>query len=159
MGDGKRLKEILDEKGTNVRQLAFLTGIKATTLYSCIQKDSNIRFDNALRIANVLNIEPEEICSASPFSGDLKEEEIYPTINDKLGILDNNRVKVYINNSLLPLMKLYGKNDLPEVDKLLTYFYMLNDDCRKEVVDFLMFKLKSGKDPDRESQVKEIKTW
>lgn len=35
----------------------------------------------------------------------------------------------------------------------------ISSPCRKEVVDFLMFKLKSGKDPDRESQVKEIKTW
>lgn len=159
MGDGRRLKEILDEKGTNVRQLSFITGIKASTLYSCIQKDSNIRFDNALRIANTLGIDPMEICSSSPFSGDLKEEEIYPTINDKLGILDKNRVSVYLKNSMKPLMELYGKNELPEVDKLLTYFYILNDESRKEVVDFLMFKLKSGKDLEREEAIKKIKTW
>ena len=52
MGDGKKLKEILDSKGTNVRQIAKATGISATTLYSIIQKDSNIRFDFALRLAN-----------------------------------------------------------------------------------------------------------
>ena len=33
MGDGKKLKEILDSKGTNVRQIAKATGISATTLY------------------------------------------------------------------------------------------------------------------------------
>ena len=43
MGDGRKLKEILDIKGTNVRQIAKATGISATTLYSIIQKDSNIR--------------------------------------------------------------------------------------------------------------------
>lgn len=38
MGDGKKLKEILDSKGTNVRQIAKATGISATTLYSIIQR-------------------------------------------------------------------------------------------------------------------------
>ncbi len=52
MGDGKNLKKYLDEKGTNVRKIAKATGISATTLYSIIQKDSNIRFDFALRLAN-----------------------------------------------------------------------------------------------------------
>ena len=52
MGDGKKLKEILDSKNTNVCQIAKATGISATTLYSIIQKDSNIRFDFALRLAN-----------------------------------------------------------------------------------------------------------
>ena len=52
MGDGKNLKKYLDEKGTTVRKIAKATGISATTLYSIIQKDSNIRFDFALRLAN-----------------------------------------------------------------------------------------------------------
>ena len=56
MGDGKKLKEILDSKGTNVRQIAKATGISATTLYSIIQKDSNIRFDFTLRLAKELEI-------------------------------------------------------------------------------------------------------
>ena len=82
MGDGKKLKEILDSKNTNVRQIAKATGISATTLYSIIQKDSNIRFDFALRLANELEIDVNEICAASPFSGAITEEEIYPTLPD-----------------------------------------------------------------------------
>jgi transcriptional regulator with XRE-family HTH domain len=76
MGDGKNLKKYLDEKGTNVRKIAKATGISATTLYSIIQKDSNIRFDFALRLANELQIDVNEICSASPFSGTIKEEDL-----------------------------------------------------------------------------------
>ena len=64
MGDCKNLKKYLDEKGTNVRKIAKATGISATTLYSIIQKDSNIRFDFALRLANELQIDVNEICSA-----------------------------------------------------------------------------------------------
>ena len=96
MGDGKNLKKYLDEKGTNVRKIAKATGISATTLYSIIQKDSNIRFDFALRLANELQIDVNEICSASPFSDTIKEEEIYPTLPDGLnGALDASRVKTY----------------------------------------------------------------
>lgn len=43
MGDGARLKEVLKEKNTNVRRLAAETGISATTLYSAIKKDTNIK--------------------------------------------------------------------------------------------------------------------
>ena len=94
MGDGKNLKKYLDEKGTNVRKIAKATGISATTLYSIIQKDSNIRFDFALRLANELQIDVNEICSASPFSDTIKEEAIYPTLPDGLnGALDASRVK------------------------------------------------------------------
>ena len=101
MGDGKKLKEYLDEKGTNVRRIAKETGISATTLYTIIQKDSNIRFDFALRLANALDIDVNEICSASPFSGAITEEEIYPTLPDGLnGALDASRVKTYLKNSL-----------------------------------------------------------
>ena len=74
MGDGKNLKKYLDEKGTNVRKIAKATGISATTLYSIIQKDSNIRFDFALRLANELQIDVNEICSASRFLAQLRKK-------------------------------------------------------------------------------------
>ena len=91
MGDGKKLKEHIDNKGINVRKIAKETGISATTLYTIIQKDTNIRFDFALRLANALEIDVNEICSASPFSGAITEEEIYPTLPDGLnGALDSS---------------------------------------------------------------------
>ena len=137
MGDGKKLKEYLDEKGTNVRRIAKETGISATTLF-----DVN------------------EICSASPFSGAITEEEIYPTLPDGLnGALDASRVKTYLKNSLYPLMYLFGKNSMPDVDNLLTSFYQLDDEARKEVVETIQFKLQYHRDPERAEQVKQIKGW
>ena len=145
MGDGRKLKEYIDCKGTNVRKIAKATGISATTLYTIIQKDSNIRF---------------EICSASPFSGTITEEEIYPTLPSGLnGALDASRVKTYLKNSLYPLMHLFGKNSMPDVDNLLTSFYQLDDEARKEVVETIQFKLQYHRDPDRAEQVKQIKGW
>ncbi len=160
MGDGKNLKKYLDEKGTNVRKIAKATGISATTLYSIIQKDSNIRFDFALRLANELQIDVNEICSASPFSGTIKEEEIYPTLPDGLnGALDASRVKTYLKNSMYPLMYLFGKNSMPDVDNLLTSFYQLDNEARQEVVETIRLKLQYHRDPERAEQIKQIKGW
>ena len=154
MGDGKNLKKYLDEKGTNVRKIAKATGISATTLYSIIQKDSNIRFDFALRLANELQIDVNEICSASPFSDTIKEEEIYPTLPDGLnGALDASRVKTYLKNSMYPLMYLFGKNSMPDVDNLLTSFYQLDDEARQEVVETIRLKLQYHRDPERAEQI------
>ena len=43
--------------------------------------------------------------------------------------------------------------------RLLTYFYQLDDEARKEVVETLQFKLRYHKDPERAEQVKQIKRW
>lgn len=75
MGDGQRLKEILDQKGISTRTLAKQAGISPTTLYSIISKDTNIRFDFALRIANILGIGTREICSGALFELDEEQEK------------------------------------------------------------------------------------
>lgn len=73
-------------------------------------KNSNIRFDFALQLANELEINMNDICSASPFFGAITEEEIYPTLPNRLnGALDGNRVKTYLKNYMYPLMYLFGK--------------------------------------------------
>ena len=159
MGDGKRLKEIVDEKNTNIRKLAKASGINASTLYAIVQKDSNIRFDYALRLANELDIDVNEICSASPFSGAITEDEIYPTFKDTKGLLDTSRVRTYLKGSLFPLMELYGKNAMPDVDNLLTSFYQLDDEARQEVIETIKLKLQYHKDPERAKEVKNIKGW
>ena len=159
MGDGLKLKKFLDEKGTNVRQIAKQTGISPTTLYSIIQKDSNLRFDWALRIANILEIEVDVICEANPFSGKISVEEIYPTLGEFNGILDASRVRGYLKSSILPLMHMYGPNGMPDVDNLLTSFYQLNDEARNEIVEMIKVKLKYQRDPQRAEDIKSIKGW
>lgn len=160
MGDGKKLKEFIDSKGTNVRKVAKETGISATTLYTIIQKDTNIRFDFALRLANALDIDVNEICSTSPFSGKMIPLETLPDFPSGINeALDSSRIKTYLKNSLYPLMALFGKNSMPDVDNLLTSFYQLDDEARQEIVETIQFKLKYHKDPERAEQIKEIKGW
>lgn len=101
-----------------------------------------------------------EICSASTFSGTIKEEEIYPTLPDGLnGALDASRVKTYLKNSMYPLMYLFGKNSMPDVDNLLTSFYQLDDEARQKVVETIRLKLQYHRDPKRAEQIKQIKGW
>ncbi len=100
-----------------------------------------------------------EICSASPFSGAITEDEIYPTIKDTKGLLDASRVRTYLKHSLLPLMELYGKTSMPDVDNLLTSFYQLDDEARLEVIDTIKLKLQYHRDPNRAKDVKDIKGW
>ena len=71
--------------------------------------------------------------------------------------IDGNRVKTYLKNSMYPLMYLFGKNSMPDVDNLLTSFYQLDDEARKEVVETIQFKLQYHRDPERAEQIKQIK--
>ena len=157
MGDGRRLKEILDERNMSVRSVAKQAGISPTTLYTIVQNDTAIRFDFALRIANVLDIETSEICSKMPYEQN-SGEEVLPKLPSGLDdMMDGNRIKRYLNNSLYPLMNYFGKDNLPMVDHHLTNYYMLNDEGRKEVDQFIESLLKIKKDPERAKDVKNIK--
>ena len=160
MGDGQKLKQLIEQRNTNVRQVAKATGISATTLYTIIQKDSNIRLDFALKLANELEIDVNEICSLVPFSGELKEDEIYPELPSNLkGALDSSRVKQYLKYSLFPLLHLYGKDSMPDLDKLLISFYQLDDEARREIMDTVQLKLQYHKDKNRAKDVNKIKGW
>ena len=100
MGDGKRLKEILDKQGLSVRKLAKETSISPTTLYSIIQKDTGIRYDFALRISNVLNIDVDDICSDAGLKKEDWDNEnkiILPELPQVLNsVIDGNRIKRYL---------------------------------------------------------------
>ena len=160
MGDGKKLKEILDSKARMSARLQKQPESAPQHSILLFKRILIIRFDFALRLANELEIDVNDICSASPFSGAITEEEIYPTLPNGLnGALDGNRVKTYLKNSMYPLMYLFGKNSMPDVDNLLTSFYQLDDEARKEVVETIQFKLQYHRDPERAEQIKQIKGW
>lgn len=48
---------------------------------------------------------------------------------------------------------------MPDVDRLLTLFFQLDDESRKEVVETIQFKFQYHKDEERVEQVKQIKGW
>ncbi len=160
MADGQKLKSILDERSMSVRELARRTGINRTTLYYIVKNDTNIRYDFALRIANELKIDVDEICSNNPFSKKSDDDEVFPPMPDEFGaLLDANRVKRYMKYTLSPLMGMFGIEVMPDVDHLLTNFYKLDDAGRRDVVNMINALLINHTDPVRAENVKKIKGW
>ena len=70
-----------------------------------------------------------------------------------------NRNSHYDQLITLPLMKLYGKNDMTSVDWLLTSFYKLDDESRLEVTKIVEAKLEFHTDSKRAKDVENIKGW
>lgn len=140
MGDGKKLKECLKNKGTNVRRIAKAAGIPATTLYSVIRKDTSIRLDYALRLARELEIDVHEICSTGI------DFRAFESIDNKWEQnLDLNIVKSYVINSFYSLLHLFGEECIPDIHKLLASFYQLDDEARAEVLAMIRVKLEFNK--------------
>lgn len=48
---------------------------------------------------------------------------------------------------------------MPDVDNLLTPFYQLDNETKKEVVETIQFKLQYHKDKEQAEQIKQIKGW
>ena len=77
------------------------TGIAPTTLYSIIQRDTSVRFDHALRIANILGIDITQICKENPYD----EGEVLPQpLSDLNGLTTNLNKQTYIKNRTTPLL-------------------------------------------------------
>ena len=163
MGDGKRLREILDEQGKSVRWLAKETNINSSTLFSIIRKDTSIRYDFALRIANTLNIEISDICSDKNMIEESWEDEnsiTLPEFGVKVNdVLFGNRVKRYLKYTLYPLMTLFGIEMMPKVDEHLTNYYQLTDEGRNDVDQLINLLIMTKKDPERAKDVKTINKW
>lgn len=152
MGDGKNLKRIIAEKGTNIRQLAFATGICPTTLYSIVSKDGEIRLDFAVLIAEELGIRVEEICHyhGYPIPESFNRNNIGPEAYRQM-------VLRYYNNIIGPMIELYGLDRMWEIDELLRYFYQLDDIARKDTIKMVKGMLEYHTDPERKMELEAFK--
>lgn len=57
MGIGKKLAEIIEEKGTNVNELAGITGITPSTIYSIIKRDNTkVDIQVLISLCEALNV-------------------------------------------------------------------------------------------------------
>jgi len=151
MGYGIKLKNILDEKKMSVRQLANACGIAPTTLYSIIQRDTDIRYDFALRIANVLDIPVASLCSDMPYD----PETTLPGIPEMFG--KEYGKKMYFANRTLEIAKLFNLEEFPMLDRLIAEFYVLDDESRKEIFKIIEMKHESHDDAERVEKLKGIK--
>ena len=67
MGYGKNLADAIKEKGWSVAETSRRSGVSANTLRTIIRRDSSVRYDHALRLANTLGIDIQLICKENPY--------------------------------------------------------------------------------------------
>ena len=147
MGYGQNLKDILDEKGMTVKELAKKAGIAPTTLYSIIQRDTAVRFDTALKISHILNIPINSICKDNPYDPG-ETLPMLPSDNEKLMI--NLQKKAYFSDRTLKLVEIFDYTELPHVDQLISDFFVLNDTARNDLFEYIKIMKRSHTDPERQ---------
>ena len=154
MGYGQNLKDILDRKGMTVKELALKAKIAPTTLYSIIQRDTAIRFDTALRIANILDIPISSICKDNPYD----DIETLPILAPDSKKYNNDRDKnTYISYCTSRILKKFDFTELPMVDELIADLYVLDDATRRDLFEYTKMLKKNHTSPEREAALKDIK--
>ena len=134
-----------------VKELARKADIAPTTLYSIIQRDAAIRFDTALRISNILDIPINSICKDNPY----EDMETLPKLpSDKERLMINMEKKAYFSDRTLKIIKRFDYTELPMIDQLIAYFYVLDDAARKDVFEYLKIMKKNHSDPKRYDDLK-----
>ena len=154
MGYGKNLKQALDDNHMTVKELSQLADVSATTLYSCIQRDSSVRFDIALRIATILNIDINTICKMNPFT-DLGSMSEY--ITKAVDQLSEKNYISYTQEQLLPIIKLFEYQELNNITQLISLYYSLDQDGRTQVFDMIEVTSRHHTNPERSKKLKELK--
>jgi transcriptional regulator with XRE-family HTH domain len=159
VGDGKKLKQILLEKNFTVKALSKASGVKQTTLYSIIQKDSNIRLDYGYNLANVLGVDVSDICSTAPLKGELSEciELMMP---ENFGdTIFKSRVRTYLKESMIPLVELNGPEHMEGLDNIIRIYSQLSNDGKTVFLEMAKLTSKYFYDTERVKQVEKIRSW
>lgn len=71
MGTGNKLKQLLKEKKMTVAELSRKTKISAQTLYSIINRDSSISYENLLLLSKALEIDIIELSDFKKYQQDV----------------------------------------------------------------------------------------
>ena len=152
MGYGKNLKAAIDRKGWTVSKVAKEAQINQQTLYTIIRRDSSVRFDYAVRLASVLGIDINSITANNPYD----VEEYEPKLLNTHGELsDKINKKSYQKNRMGIELDLFDYKDQPILHELITKFYILDDEGRRQVIDSENLIAMRHTDKERESLLME----
>ena len=73
------------------------------------------------------------------------------------GLLTDKNKKGYIDNQLLPVLKLYDYKDYPQIYRLLANYFVLNNTGREQIFDILEGVKLRHTDKDRSEALKSLK--
>lgn len=153
MGYGKNLEKAIKEKGWSVAETARRTGVNVNTLHGIIRRDSPVRYDHALRLSNILGIEITQICKENPYDQGDVLPELLPEGN---GLFTNLNKNSYIKHRMNSILDLFEYSEFPILEQLLTEFYSMSDETRRQYLDYATFILQTGADEKRVQNVKQI---
>jgi len=137
MGYGKNLKTAADAYDISLRKLGLMTGISPQTLYGAVKRDNGLRYDHALRIAEILAISPDFICKHAPADEDKKAEE---HIRRAMKQLADAGKKEFICRQIQILMT-YDHEHLAAVEHLLKRFGSMDLsewECMKDIIEVIL---------------------
>ena len=132
MGYGQNLKEAIDKKGWTIAKCAKEAHMKQQTLYTIIRRDTSVRYDFAICLASVLGIDINMLTKDNPY--DIEEfEPPLPESHGETSELHNRRAyrKMRMNVEL----DLFEHKDYPILHELITKFFVLDDEGRRQVID------------------------
>lgn len=120
----ENLKRALRKEGMTVGELARVSGIPKSTLYSMITRGSALRYDTAVRVAEILHISVSSI-SKSPMA---RNEQKLP--NDYIQH-ENHKKNL---QSLEGILLLFDHSDQTDLKHLLQAYYQLTDCARRTAI-------------------------
>lgn len=142
----ENLKRALRNEGMTVGELARVSGIPKSTLYSMIRRGSALRYDTAIRVAEILHIRVSSI-SKSPMAGN---EPDFPDNS----VQHKNTIPQLSEGILL----LFEHSDQEDIERLLLAYYQLTGHARKTAITVIedLCKNPSMVDPDRKNALSKI---
>ena len=69
--------------------------------------------------------------------------------SDKERLMINMEKKAYFSDRTLKIIKRFDYTELPMIDQLIAYFYVLDDAARKDVFEYLKIMKKNHSNPKR----------
>lgn len=97
MALGKRLKELLKNRGITILEFATITGISKNTLYGITKRDSdNITFENLQKIADALDMTVDEFIgydTTKSIDENMKDGFYYVDIDGKVVHIPPERIR------------------------------------------------------------------
>ena len=105
----------------SVKELSKKANINQSTLYTIIRRDTSIRYDHAIRIASILDIDVSEICKINPYD---VGETLPKLISEFGGLLTQVNKNSYEKYRLDSVLNLFDYQDFPKIDQLLCNFLL-----------------------------------
>lgn len=153
MGYGKNLEDAITNKGWSIAETARRSGVNANTLRTIIHRDTSVRYDHALRLSNTLGIDINEICKENPY----ETGDVLPELPSEVhGLLTEINKSGYVKNRMDKLLAIYQYDDFPIIDELLSKFYVMSDEGRRQIIDYINFLMEKNRDEARDKSLKTI---